>query len=131
MENCIFCKIVKGEIPCIKIYEDNDFIAFEDIKPCNKGHTLIVPKEHSANILEMNEELGFKAFKLIKKIGEAAKKGLKAKGVSVAMIGEDVAHTHIHIIPRYEKDGLKFFKQKEVAEEEIIMAAEKIIKALY
>lgn len=136
MENCIFCKIVKGELPCIKIYEDEEFIAFEDIQPVNKGHTLIIPKEHSSDILKMNPKMGTVAFKLIQKIGTAMMKGLDAKGFNTiintkAPAGQTVFHTHINIVPRYENDGLKLFRKKEITEEERIITAEKIIKGLY
>lgn len=135
MENCLFCKIIRGEIPSIKVYEDNDFIAFEDLKPTNKGHTIIIPKEHSQDILDMNKELGCKALETIQKIGTACMKGLNAQGFNTMIntkpaSGQVIFHTHIHIIPRYEGDGIKHWKQYDVPEEERVMAAEKIIKAL-
>lgn len=135
MENCLFCKIVKGDIPCVKVYEDNEFLAFESINPISKGHTLIVPKEHSKNILEVKEELGVKLLKLTQKIGKACITGLDAKGFNVLNnmneeAGQSIFHTHIHIIPRYTNDGIKGFKEKEGNQEELILAADKIIKAI-
>ncbi|MBN1175821.1 HIT family protein [Candidatus Woesearchaeota archaeon] len=135
MENCIFCKIIKGEIPSIKVYEDNKFVAFEDLKPANKGHTVIIPKEHSEDILSMNKELGCSTLEVIQKIGTACMKGLDAKGFNIIVntkpeAGQVIFHTHIHIIPRYENDGIKHWKQYDIPEEERILSAEKIIKAL-
>ena len=133
-QNCIFCKIAKGEIPSIKVYEDDKFIAFEDMNPSNKGHTLIVPKEHSEDILDMKGEKA-ELIGMIQKIGAACMKGLDAQGFNVMIntkpaAGQVIFHTHVHIIPRYEGDGLKHWPQKEASEEERIMNAEKIIKAL-
>ena len=135
MDDCIFCKIISGDIPSVKVYEDADFIAFEGLMPANKGHTIIIPREHSTDITEMNEELGNKTLKVVQKIGKACMKGLEAQGFNIIIntkpaAGQTIFHTHIHIIPRYEGDGLKHWKEHEVAEEERVLAAEKIIRAL-
>jgi len=135
MENCIFCKIINNEINSIKVYEDVNFIAIEDITPINKGHTLIIPKKHSENILEMDSETSSELTKIIKKIGKSIIKGLGAKGFNTIIntgkeAGQEVFHTHIHIIPRFENDKIEFPKGKETTKEELILTAEKIIKNL-
>ena len=135
MENCIFCKIINNEINSIKVYEDVNFIAIEDITPTNKGHTLIIPKKHSENILEMDSETSSELTKIIKKIGKSIIKGLGAKGFNTIIntgkeAGQEVFHTHIHIIPRFENDKIEFPKGKETTKEELILTAEKIIKNL-
>ncbi|MCX6752929.1 MAG: HIT family protein [Candidatus Nomurabacteria bacterium] len=118
MDNCIFCKIIKGEIPCTKIYENDKVLAFLDIEPINKGHTLIIPKEHSQNIYETSDENLSEIIKIAKKISIAIKTTMKADGINVHMnnnhaAGQRVFHTHIHIIPRYDNDGLDMWHSKE------------------
>lgn len=135
MDNCIFCKIIKGEIPCIKIFEDNDFISIISLGQTSKGHSLIIPKEHSKNILDMNSNLGCKVFDLIKKIGNASIKGLGADGFNIGVntnscAGQVIMHTHIHIIPRYKDDKLKMWGETKTSEEDRVVLAEKIIKEL-
>jgi len=135
MKDCIFCKIINGEIPTVKIYEDENFLVIESLGQSSKGHSLIIPKEHSKNILEMKTNNGSKLLDLIKKIGDASIKGLKADGFNVGIntnsaAGQVIMHTHIHIIPRYEKDGLNSWKEKQVSEEDRLIFAEKIIKEL-
>ncbi len=135
MTDCIFCKIASGEIPSIKVYEDNDFLAFQALGQANPGHTLLIPKEHSMNFLEVQPEIARKMNEIAQKIGRAMLKGLKADGLNfVTNInsagGQEVFHTHIHIIPRFEGDGLKFPPLQERKEEERILYAEKIIKEL-
>lgn len=108
--NCIFCKIIKGEIPSTKIYEDENSLAFLDISPVNIGHTLIIPKEHFQNIYEIPEELIMHLTKIAKKISIALKKSLNADGINVNMNNDPAAlqivmHAHIHIIPRFKNDG--------------------------
>ena len=111
-DNCIFCKIANGEIPSATVYEDEEFRAILDLGPASVGHTLILPKGHAADILEMKEDpalLG-RAFALAGKIGEAQKKGLKAAGFNVvqnngAAAGQTVPHVHFHIVPRYGAGG--------------------------
>ena len=110
-ENCIFCKIINGDIPSAKVYEDEDFVIMLDIGPATFGHVLILPKEHYANLFEMPEELLTKAVKLAKSFGEKLVKALHADGMNVVQnnglaAGQTVFHFHMHLIPRYEGDSV-------------------------
>ena len=110
MENCIFCKIASGEIPAATLYEDEDFRIILDLGPANKGHSLILPKAHAANLYEMPDELAGKAMILAKKAACALQKGLHADGLNVVQnngeaAGQTVHHFHIHLIPRYAGDN--------------------------
>ena len=104
--DCIFCKIVAGEIPSYKLYEDDDLIAFLDINPNSVGHTLIVPKKHTKDLETIDEELLLKVIDTSKKISKLLKDKLNIAGYAVATncgICQDVKHFHMHIIPKYNK----------------------------
>ena len=108
-ENCIFCKIIGGEIPSAKLYEDEDFVIILDAGPASLGHALILPKEHYANVFEMPEELLAKCVNLAKVWGEKLVKALNADGLNLVQnnglaAGQTVFHYHLHMIPRYEND---------------------------
>lgn len=110
MENCLFCKIVAGEIPSTKVYEDDTVFAFLDIRPVNIGHVLIVPKVHSSNLYETADETAAHMMIVAKKLAIAVKKALNADGINIEMnndsaAGQIIFHTHLHIIPRFEGDG--------------------------
>jgi histidine triad (HIT) family protein len=109
MQDCIFCKISKGEIPCDKIYEDKDSLAFLDIKPVSHGHVLIIPKKHIVWMYEADDEIISEIFILTKKIMAAVKNGLPCDYVTVTIAGNEVPHFHIHLIPRYYNDNLNEF----------------------
>jgi len=126
MENCIFCKIVKKEIPCAKAYEDKNFLAFLDIEPVSNGHLLIIPKKHIVWMQDADDETVSEIFKLSKKLMNSIKKGMGCDYVQVSLAGTDVPHFHIHLIPRYLNDGLPKFKTKKFNQEE----AEEIIKKI-
>lgn len=105
-ENCIFCKIIAGEIPSRTIYEDEDFKVILDANPASKGHALILPKEHCANIYEIREELLSKAAKLAKKLSAHMTEALNCDGFNLLqnngeVAGQTVFHFHMHLIPRY------------------------------
>ena len=108
--NCIFCKIANGEIPSATIYEDDTFRVFMDLGPATKGHALIVPKDHAADLFELPEETAAAAMKLAKKLGAGIRSALHADGMNIVQnngeaAGQTVAHFHLHMIPRYENDG--------------------------
>lgn len=110
-ENCIFCKILNGDIPSAKLYEDEDFAIILDVGPASLGHALILPKEHYANVFEMPEELLSKCMNLAKVWGEKLVKGLNADGLNLVQnnglaAGQTVFHYHLHLIPRYEGDNV-------------------------
>ncbi len=113
MENCIFCKIVKGEIPCDKVYENENFFAFLDIQPVSDGHSLIVPKKHIVWMQDADDQIISDIFKLSKKLMLAIKKGVGSDYVQVSIVGKDVPHFHIHLIPRYFNDNLVQFPTKK------------------
>ncbi len=132
--DCIFCKIIKGEIPSTKVYEDADVFAFLDIKPVNPGHTLIIPKKHFENIHETPDDVLAKVVIVAKKIADAIVK-IGAKGVNIGMnngaiAGQSVFHAHIHVMPRYGKDAFSLWVGKEYDGDEREMVAEKIKAAL-
>ena len=133
MDNCIFCKIVKGEIPSTRIYEDDVCIATLDINPAAMGHTLIIPKEHHNDIADSTDEalLGH-LFKVASIVGKRQKERLSADGFNVLQnngtaAGQSVMHLHIHVIPRYDNDGvIGLWKPLEPSMEEIAAMGEKL-----
>jgi histidine triad (HIT) family protein len=110
-DDCIFCKIVAGEIPCSKVYEDDKVLAFLDIHPINPGHTLVIPKDHYEFIGEVPSELCGPLYDTARKITIAQRKcGFQCDAVNIhladgAIAGQEIPHTHIHIIPRFKGDG--------------------------
>lgn len=134
MENCIFCKIVKKEIPSTKIYEDEKILAFLDIQPVNFGHTLVIPKTHFRNALETPEETLTEVIRVGKKIGKALMKN-GAEGIGFSFnneeaSGQSVFHTHLHVMPRMINDGHKMWDKKEYKSGELEETAQKITQAL-
>lgn len=130
MEDCIFCKIANNEIPATKVFEDDDFLAFMEIKPVAPGHILVVPKLHSSSIFELHDELVGKYLVVAKRIARAMQAGLECRKVAIAVWGEDVAHAHLHLIPRYDGDGLEFWKQHKAEKDDLEIKASKVIDAL-
>lgn len=108
MSDCIFCKIIKGEIPSEKVYEDDHTLAFLDIHPNSKGHSLVIPKEHHPDLLQTPETVRNNLTNALVKTSEIIKKKYAPTGMNITSnigrsAGQVVFHTHIHIIPRYEK----------------------------
>lgn len=128
MKDCIFCKIVKGEIPCHKIYEDKDFLGFLDINPLNPGCSLLISKKHFRWVDDVPNFGAY--FEVAKKIGLATKKSLKAKAICYVTLGFLVPHAHIRIIPRFENDGhggaLNFELFKKISDKKMKEIAAKI-----
>lgn len=124
-ENCIFCKIAAGELPSKTIYEDGEFRVILDLGPVTKGHALILPKSHAANLFELPEDVASKVMVLAKKLGIQMKENLKADGLNLVQnngeaAGQTVGHFHLHLIPRYENDGQHIMGDpKEVTQEEL------------
>jgi histidine triad (HIT) family protein len=106
-EECIFCKITDGEIPSTKIYEDNDSLAFLDIQPVALGHILVITKEHYKWMQDVPDEILSKSFLTAKKLTQSIIDGMKCDYVQVGVVGKDVSHFHIHLIPRYFDDNIK------------------------
>ncbi len=135
MEDCLFCKIIAGIIPAEKVYEDENFIAFLDIKPVNLGHTLFVPKEHSRNIFDAPDTLLSTAGPVLKKLSRAVKEATKADGITIGWNNEPaggqlIFHTHIHIMPRFMNDDLQHWPGKKVAQTDLQKTAERIRSAV-
>ena len=109
-DNCIFCKIANGEIPARTVLENADFRVILDMGPATKGHALVLPKDHYADLFEIPEETAAAAMKTAKQAAALLKEKLSADGLNIvqnngAVAGQTVAHFHIHLIPRYENDG--------------------------
>ncbi|MBQ8306709.1 MAG: HIT family protein [Blautia sp.] len=124
MDNCIFCKIANGEIPSATLYEDEDFRVILDLGPASKGHSLILPKAHAANLMEMPDELAGKAMILAKKMAAKLVDTLGCDGLNVVQnngesAGQTVHHFHIHLIPRRTDDGVVLgWKPGQLTEED-------------
>ena len=111
MDNCIFCKIANGEIPAATLYEDENFRVILDLGPASKGHALILPKSHAANIYELSDEMAAKAMVLAKKMATEMTEALKCDGFNIVQnngecAGQTVFHFHMHLIPRYKGDNV-------------------------
>ena len=122
MENCIFCKIAAGEIPSATLYEDEEFRVILDLGPASKGHALILPKQHYANLYELPDELAEKGIRLAKKMVIAMTKALQCDGLNVVQnngeaAGQTVFHLHVHLIPRNNDDNIHIkWVQKDSAQ---------------
>ena len=111
--NCVFCAIAAGEIPSFKVYEDDLVLAYLDINPFTKGHTLVIPKAHSANLLETDEATLAAVIARVKKVAAHLKAALPCDGFNILQnngeaAGQTVMHLHFHIVPRYGKEPISF-----------------------
>ena len=122
----IFTKIVKGEIPCYKIAEDDNFLAFLDVNPNAKGHTLCIPKQEINKIFDIEDDLYIGLMKFAKKIAIAIEKTIPCKRIGMAVIGLEVPHAHVHLIPLNEMDEMRFQNKVSLAKEEF----EDLVKAI-
>ncbi|MBO5398068.1 MAG: HIT domain-containing protein [Clostridia bacterium] len=119
MEDCIFCKIVKGDIPSYTIYENDNIKVFMDIGPVAKGHSLIIPKKHYTNLMDMEPELLREIDEVIKELYPKFKEKLAAEGLTRMQnneLGQEVKHYHMHLIPRYKNDKLEPAVNEEAKE---------------
>ena len=129
-ENCIFCKIANGEIPSTTVYEDDDFRVILDLSPASKGHALILPKEHYANLYELPDEAASKVLIVAKNVVAKMTKALGCDGYNLVQnngeaAGQTVFHFHMHLIPRYKEDQVGLgWKMGELTDDErkIILA---------
>lgn len=130
--NCIFCKIANGEVPSQTLYEDDNFRVILDLGPATKGHALILPKDHYANLYDLPEETAGDAMKLAKKMATKMTERLGCEGFNLVqnngdLAGQTVFHFHMHLIPRYRADGQKIgWKPQEVSQEELQEVKEQI-----
>lgn len=133
-EDCIFCKIANGEIPSKTLYEDEDFRVILDLGPATRGHALILPKEHAANLYELPDETAAKAMILAKKMGARMVEKLHADGLNLVQnngetAGQTVLHFHLHLIPRYQNDGQYILWTPGTAtQEELEAVCQEIVK---
>jgi len=126
--DCIFCKIVKGEIPSHKVYEDKNFLAFLDINPLNAGHTLIIPKKHYRWVWDVSNVGEY--FEVVRKVVKKIQKAMNTEFVASGIAGNDIPHAHIHLVPRYDNDShggwIKPENIKKIPKEEMEKIARKI-----
>jgi len=135
MNECVFCKIINREIPANIIYENGKVLAFLDINPINRGHTLIVPKKHYGDVYDITEDYLKEVAVAAKKISRAIKRGLGAEGINILHASGEAAqqsvfHFHIHLVPRYKDDGLNTWPKSEYKEEHPTKVAGEIRRVL-
>jgi histidine triad (HIT) family protein len=131
MNDCLFCKIIAGEIPAEKVYEDDRVLAILDIKPVNPGHVLVLPKEHFEGFLDTPPEMIAEMSKAAKKIIAAMKTSLSAEGFNITFntgqaAGQVIFHTHMHVMPRFSGDGYELWHGKDYDPGEMEATAEKM-----
>ena len=122
----IFTKIVNGEIPCYKITEDTNFLAFLDVNPNAKGHTLCIPKQEIDKLFDLDDDLYLGLMQFSKKVALALEKTLLCKRIGLAVIGLEVPHAHVHLIPLNEMDEMRFQKKVALTKEEFETLAKQI-----
>ena len=128
MEDCIFCKIIKGEIPCVKIWEDENYLAFLDVNPINTGHTLLIPKQHDEYIFDIEDNKYCELLLKAKNLAKILKLKLQSKRIGMVVEGFGVSHIHIHLIPINKMNEMDSKNKKSVEIEELKKIADKILK---
>lgn len=123
MGNCVFCKIINGEIPSNKVFENKNIVAFLDIRPVNPGHTLVVAKQHKENMLDTPEETLKELIVITKKLANAIIEAVNTNSFNIHInnnkaAGQAVPHIHFHIIPRFENDGRRLWKGNDLDSEQ-------------
>jgi len=135
MQDCIFCRIVSGQLPAGRILETPTVLAFLDIAPVNYGHTLVIPKVHYQNLLDLPDDLWTEIGQVSRRVAQAFRAVLYAQGFNLGMnnfeaAGQVVFHAHLHVIPRYFSDGLQLFPQESYQAGDMEKTAEQLRKAL-
>ena len=133
MQDCLFCKIVRGEIPSAQVFSSEYVLAFLDIGPIHKGHTLVIPKTHYATLWELPAALGQEMQEALQKVGRAVVQATAADGLNVVMnnfraAGQLVDHAHWHLVPRFTEDGLRWWPQQEYESSESMEAVAQAIR---
>ncbi len=126
--SCIFCKIIKNEIPAYKVWENNNFLVFLDVNPINPGHILLIPKKHFEEVFDLDDDLYDEVFQIIKKISKPLRNITNAKKVGVAIEGLGVSHCHIHIVPIHNGNELNPERAKKATEEELKEMQTKLVE---
>ena len=135
-DDCIFCRIAIGEIPCSKVFENDRFLAFLDISPAVKGHTLVIPKKHYETLLDISQDELKEMSVIVQNIARAVDRSLKAEGINILqnnrkVAGQEIPHLHIHIIPRKTGDGNVFeWKHMKYEDNEMNLFLAKIKKEI-
>lgn len=131
-DDCVFCKIVRGDLPSFKVYEDDKTIAFLDIRPVSAGHTLVIPKNHATNIYDIPQDDWAAVAETVRILASKIDAALETDGMNIAMnnregAGQTVHHPHVHIIPRYHGDGIRLMPQRGYKEGEAEDVQKKIL----
>ena len=126
----VFTKIISGEIPSYKVAEDDNFYAFLDINPNAKGHTLVVPKKEVNKLFDLDEETYTKLFQFSRKVAKAMEKAIPCKRVGLSVIGLEVPHVHVHLIPLNHMEDIQFNKKEKFSNEQMQEIAKKIASEL-
>ncbi len=122
----IFTKIVNGDIPCYKVAETDDFLAFLDVNPNAKGHTLCIPKKEADKIFDLDEDIYNGLMSFSRKVGKAIEKTIDCKRVGITVIGLEVPHVHVHLIPLNSMDDARFINKASLSKEEFEATAKAI-----
>lgn len=134
MNDCIFCKLINGDIPRMPVYETDHVISFLTIQPVNPGHALVVHKHHHENIFDTPEKDLAEIMVAAKHVAEKVKKATNADGINISMnngaaAGQAVLHAHVHVIPRFGKDGFKHWPHKDATPEDLKTMTERVKRA--
>jgi len=126
MEDCLFCKIIKKELPSYKIWENENFLAFLDINPINPGHTILISKKHFNHIFDLEEPLYSEMFKIVKQLSKVLKRAIKSKRIGLLVESFAVSHAHIHLVPINKENELNSGRAKKGDPKELSKIAENI-----
>lgn len=135
MRECVFCRIIRGELPAVKVYENDLVVAFLDIYPINPGHVLVVPKRHVTRLEELSDEEARDLVLAAARLAPAIVRAVKAEGYNIVMnigkaAGQEIEHLHLHIVPRFSDDGCRFdCRRLKLSKEELERIGEEIRKA--
>ncbi|MGO9579695.1 MAG: HIT family protein [Desulfobaccales bacterium] len=135
MQDCIFCRIIASQLPAARVLETKEVLAFLDIAPVHYGHTLVIPKSHYQNLLELPDGLWTEMGQVCRRVARALGAALSAQGFNIGMnnfeaAGQVVFHAHLHVIPRYHADGLKLFPQESYRPGDLEKTGEQLRRAL-
>ncbi len=130
MNNCIFCQIIKNELPSHKVWENESFLAFLTLGSLNRGHILLIPKKHIEYIFDLQEPLYTDIFQTAKQLSKPLKKAMAAKRIGVIIEGFTVPHVHIHLVPLHNEDEIDPRRVKKMTDIELAETAEKISKKI-